>query len=98
MVELSVTTGSLFERLFSPEYRREAVRLLEEECGDNLPFCENSDANALERVRFAVLKISEGDIHRLRDAIKVAHRDWRATLMGAGLDIQLLRTCGGRKN
>ncbi|HXF40247.1 MAG TPA: hypothetical protein VN687_11090 [Blastocatellia bacterium] len=84
MVELSASTNSVVERLFSPEYRRQAVRLLEEECGDNLPFCENSDANALERIRFAVLKISEGDISRLRDAIKVAQVDWRDTLMGAG--------------
>jgi len=83
MVELSATTGSVLERLFSPEYRREAARLLEEECGDNLPFCENS-AKALERVRFAVLKISEGDLNRLREAIKVAQQDWRDTLMGAG--------------
>ena len=84
MVELSAITGSVVARLFSPEYRREAVRLLEEECSDNLPFCENSDANALERIRFAVLKISEGDIARLRDAIKIAQQDWRDTLMGAG--------------
>lgn len=58
--------------------------MLEEECGDNLPFCEHSGANALERVRFAVLKISEGDLCRLRGAIKVAQVDWRDTLMGAG--------------
>ena len=84
MVELSATTNSIVERLFSPEYRLEAVRMLEEECGDNLPFCENCDPNALERIRFAVLKISAGDINGLRDAIKVAQVDWRDTLMGAG--------------
>ena|ERR1051326_6239391 len=84
MVGLSETTWSVVERLFSPEQRQEAGRLLEESCGDNLPFYENADASALERIRFAVLKISEGDIAKLRDAIKVAQVDWRDTLMGAG--------------
>ena len=84
MVELSETTSSILERLFSPEQRREAARLLEEECGDNLPFCESSDAHSLERIRFAVLKNSGGDIIKLRGAIKYAQTDWRDALMDAG--------------
>ncbi len=84
MVKLSETTTSIVERLFPPEQRREAGRLLEEECGNNLPFCENSDAYALERIRSAVLKISEGDMSQLRQAIKLAKLDWRDVLMGAG--------------
>lgn len=84
MVKLSETTAIIVEKLFPPEQRDEVRRLLEEECGNNLPFCENSDAHALERIRSAVLKISEGDISQLRQAIKLAKLDWRDVLMGAG--------------
>jgi len=84
MVKLSEATSSIVEILFPPDQHAEAARLLEEECGDNLPFCENSDAHSLERIRFAVLKTSDGEINRLRDAIKLAQIDWRDALMGAG--------------
>ena len=62
----------------------EVVELLLHQCGNNLPFCENSDEFQLERVRFAALKLSQGDIGRLREAVRLAQTDWRDLLMAAG--------------
>ena len=38
----------------------------------------------MERVRFAAIKLSEGDIHKLQEAIVDARIDWRDLLMAAG--------------
>src|SRR5580704_7032158 len=58
--------------------------LLSHQCGENLPFCEKSDEFQLERVRFAALKVSKGDLRELQKAVKLAHTDWRDLLMAAG--------------
>lgn len=86
MVELSAATWNIVQKLFLPEYQQEVGQLLEYECGNNLPFCENSDKEDLERIRFAVLKMSKGDIDKLRRVIKLAQEDWRDVLMGAGFE------------
>jgi len=67
-----------------PEDRAEAARLLAEECGNDLPFLEDLDERGLERFRFAALKLSGGDLSRLRSAIELAKTDWRDLLMAAG--------------
>lgn len=58
--------------------------MLVDECGSNLPFLQNLDMFGLERFRFAALKMSAGDLDRLREAISVAQQDWRDLLMAAG--------------
>lgn len=72
------------EFLFAPENRAEAVLLIERDCGNGLPFLDKASPVELERYRFAALKISEGDIIKLRRAIEVANQDWRDLLVGAG--------------
>lgn len=47
-------------------------------------FCEESDEVQLERVRFAALKLSKGDLRELKKAVKLAQTDWRDLLMAAG--------------
>jgi hypothetical protein len=84
LAELSEATWERLRRLFPPEHQEEAARLLADECGNNLPFCEDFGPVALERIRFAVLKLSGGDIDELRIAIKDAQTDWRDVLMWAG--------------
>jgi len=85
MVRLSPETRRRVERLFDgAEQREEAAHLLEEQCGNNLAFPTQLDAVALERYRFAALKLSEGDLERLRQAVTLAKRDWRDLLMAAG--------------
>lgn len=83
MVPLSSNTWSRVEILFDPGQRDAARELLENECADNLPFFAQADMFALERVRFAVLKLADGNLERLRRAIDQAKVDWRDTLMAA---------------
>ncbi|MAE67902.1 MAG: hypothetical protein CMJ18_26920 [Phycisphaeraceae bacterium] len=83
-VPLSPRTTSRLRALFADEDRAEAERLLVEDCGDNLPFCEGSNASSLERIRFAVLKLSDGELPKLIEAIVLAQTDWRDLLVVAG--------------
>jgi hypothetical protein len=54
--------------------------VLIEECGDNLA----TDSATIERIRFAVLKLSGGDLNALQRAIDQAKSDWRDVLVVAG--------------
>ena len=85
MVILSEKTERLIARLFVDEATRNTVRdRLEAECGNGIPFCETSGPEDLERIRFAVLKLSNGDINELDRAIDLANIDWRDLFMAAG--------------
>ena len=42
-----------------------------------MPFCEGDSPEALDRFRFAAIKISKGNIDRLKSAIILATTDWR---------------------
>jgi hypothetical protein len=81
---LSSETQRRLDILFNPQDRQEAGRLLAEQCGNNLPFSEKLDALALERFRFAALKLSGGHLDQLREAIELAKRDRRDLLIAAG--------------
>jgi hypothetical protein len=85
MQELSERTWQIIQKMFSPEEHDEAGRFLVAECGNNLPFFGNLDEHGLERVRFAVLKLSNGNFDALLRAIEGAQIDWRDTFMAAGL-------------
>ena len=82
-VDLSDGTRARLAMLFAEADRAAAATLLIEECGSNLPSFEKASAADLERVRFAVLKLSEGDNARLLDAIGLAQTDWRDLLVAA---------------
>jgi len=84
MIELSEKTTDRINSLFSDNERKEVEELLKFECGDNIPFCENKNKYEMERIRFAVLKLSEGKLEKLVQAIGLAQADWRELLMGAG--------------
>ena len=83
-MQLSPETRKRVDFLFLADAREEVIRLLEESCGTNLPFCENKNEFELERIRYAALKLSNGDVKRLRDAVRLASIDWRDLLMAAG--------------
>ena len=82
--KLSPLTKQLVEILFNPPDALEAAQWLEEECGNNLPFCKDYDEHKMERIRFAALKLSEGQLPKLLRAIDLARRDWRDVLVAAG--------------
>ena len=83
-VELSFGTLKRLERIFSAEDRAVVADLLVNECGENLPGCEGATSTSLERIRFAVLKVSEGSTSKLLDALQLAQVDWRDLLVAAG--------------
>lgn len=84
MAGLSEQTREIIQRLFSPESQAQARNILSEECGNNLPFSEAEDEHGLERVRFAALKLSEGNLNQLRSVAEHAKVDARDVLMWAG--------------
>ena len=63
---LSPKTEQHITALFPPRLRGEVADFLLHQCGNNLPFCEKSDEFQLERVRFAALKLSGGDVARIQ--------------------------------
>jgi hypothetical protein len=85
MVPLSESTRWRLEGLFfgAPD-RAAAAELLVERCAENLRFPGDGSPEGLERVRFAALKVSRGDLGRLRGAVELGERDWRDLLLVAG--------------
>ena len=84
MVKLSKKTETLLNDFFPKTLREEAKELIETMCASILPFCENSGPEQMERIRFSAIKLSEGQIDKLCDAIELAQTDWRDLLMSAG--------------
>ena len=58
--------------------------MLVDQCGQALPFCRVNGDYQLERLRCAVLRISQGDLKRLQQAIDGPTRDWCDELVRAG--------------
>ena len=82
-IPLSPETQKRVNALFHGSEREKAAQLLTEECGNNISFCEGYDPVRMERIRFAALKVSRGDIDYLVDAIDLAQADWRDLLISA---------------
>src|SRR5437016_2310643 len=83
-VPLSRETRRRLDVLFAGPDREKAAQLLIMQCGKNLPFCDGADEQGLERVRFAALKLSKGNLVELEAAIRLAQSDWRDLLVAAG--------------
>lgn len=81
---LSRGTIQRIEKLFVDSDRAAVASVLIDECGSNLPLFESSTPERLERIWFAVLKLSEGDVTKLLEAIELAQIDWRDLLVAAG--------------
>lgn len=84
MIDLSDKTQQLVDIFFPDEIKEEAIHRVQYACAQNLPFREIDTPEGLERIRFAVLKISNGDIDDLTNAINLANTDWRDALVCAG--------------
>jgi hypothetical protein len=66
--------------LFAPAEQERARAILVQECGTNIP---GWNAAGLERLRFAVLRLSDGRLDRLQTAVNKAKRDFRDVSMAA---------------
>ena len=82
--ELTDATVKRIAKLFSPADQGLVSTRLIEECADTLPGFTPADSADIERVRFAVLKLSGGDFNALQRAIDLAKIDWRDVLVAAG--------------
>ena len=81
---LSPKTEEHIAVMFPLHLRAEVAELLLHECGNNLPLLSKCDEFELERVRFAALKLSGGELVNLQEAVKLAKEDWRDLLVSAG--------------
>jgi len=82
---LSPRTQQLVVGIFGLQDRAEAAQWLEQKCGNNLPFCSDHDEYQMERLRFAAIKLSQGNIQKLLRGIEVACMDWRDLLVAANI-------------
>jgi hypothetical protein len=81
---LTPNIAKAIDRLFSVDSREEVVRLLTEQCADNLPNCRELNEYSMEDLRFEVLKVSQGDLEKLRAAVQLANYDWRDLSAASG--------------
>lgn len=79
---LSPRVASVIKALFAQEEHQTVIEMLVEECGAARLYVTN--ANLVERVQLAVLKISNGQIDKFLAATQLAQIDWRDALMTAG--------------
>ena len=90
MENITLKTEQLVEKYFIADEKLLVMSLLIDECGQNmatLPTGNSKDTSAfLERIRFAVLKLSEGDLTYFERAIELANTDWRDLLVSAGFE------------
>jgi hypothetical protein len=89
MIELSPRTRAHVATVFRPPDVATAERLLADECAENLPLGSHAPTpSSLERIRFAAIRVSDGRLDRLREAVRLAQIDWRDLLVAAdfGLD------------
>ena len=79
---LSDFTEERLTKVFGPLDSPRAASLLVGRCG--YMELHVTSEKAVERIRCAAIKLSEGSLDNLQDAIALAHLDWRDLLMAAG--------------
>ena len=81
---ISEETERRIALLFAPQDQQIVLTVLRDECGTNLPGLYNPEHGDIERIRFAVLKLSNGRLDKLEKAVEAAKIDWRDVLYWAG--------------
>lgn len=74
---LSDETEKRVRMLFNSSEFHAVEELLMSKCGNNLYYEKNYNSEDLERVRFSVLKVSDGDFSKLKEAVELANLDVR---------------------
>jgi hypothetical protein len=82
-------TEKRIDLLFALELRAEVMALLASQCGRNLPLMKDASSAAIERIQFAALRQSGGDMNALVRAIELAQTDWRDLLVAAGFAVDV---------
>lgn len=81
MIEISTRTAKIIDRLFSAKDGEAARRLLQTECAENIPLVHFPSPEKFERIRFAALRLSKGDLGKLKEMVLLAQQDWRDLLL-----------------
>lgn len=86
MFELTAETKERVRAVFSPDDWHDVEDILLRRCGENLltKYRTEHDENLIERIRFAVLKVSNGSMSLLEQAVLKANSDWRDILWQSG--------------
>ena len=83
-LSLSPLVGGHVARLFPIEQQDDVARALIEECGSGRLYKKMDWTALTERVQCAVLRMSEGRLDKLAEAINLYHSDWSSLLKIAG--------------
>ncbi len=84
MIKLSSRTLKLIKIFYEfEEEQEEVISVLENQCADNLPFCENGTPLSMERIRFSVLRLDK-EHGEFNQWVKLANIDWRDLFIAAG--------------
>ena len=89
MSPVTPRTHRLLARLFSPQQQALLVTRLETECGSESLGCNGWTPEQMERIWFAVLRLSFEQPERTDQAFQLAKADWRDLLMAAGFGVDL---------
>jgi hypothetical protein len=81
---LSPETLDRVRFLFALDSQEEAIRILDQECSQSLPFLESASPVELQRFHYAALKLSNGNLTKLKESVRLANQDWRDLLVAAG--------------
>jgi hypothetical protein len=84
MIDISTETNKRVLAQFSADEHQVVLNILLNECGDNLPLIDPSFVQLVERIRFAVIKLSQGELDELNKWVGLAKKDWRDVLVAAG--------------
>ena len=90
MTEITQKTAKIIVTLFSKNEQSIVIDEIESNCSTNVPGCDNWTNVQLERIWFAVLKLSNGELIRLEASVKLVNTDFRDLLMAAdfGYDLE----------
>ena len=83
MVPLSERTRKRVRAIFPGRVAAQAEWLLAEECAERVPGWPDNSPRGLERLRFAAIRSSGGELPRLVASIGLANTDWRDLLVSA---------------
>lgn len=83
-IALSERTQKLIAKLFSRSDGVVISDLLYRAVSSNIPYFDNANSEEMERIRFAILKMTKQSPLNLAVGIYLAQTDWRDLLMSAG--------------
>ncbi len=83
MIELSRDTLRLINAVIPEDERERIMRRLLDEVSENIPFCENSNPEGMERIRFSVIRLIADEKMPEDGVFELAGIDWRDLFLAA---------------